>query len=171
MFIQKENKQIYFQHICRQGQLYLIFTNFLFFIFGCALLSFGMMAIQLKISIAILIPINILKSMNKCLFCKCVCTIILYICIVINILGIILIFSSLIGLLGSFYREKKSIHFLCTAVVVIAFAYQVSIAVIVYKQAAHTTSWISQTWAEASSDYRLYAQTKVIALCYSVSFS
>ncbi|KAG1474355.1 hypothetical protein G6F56_000405 [Rhizopus delemar] len=65
-----------------------------------------MMSIHLKISIAILIPNNILQT------------------------------------------------------IIIAFVYQVSIGVIVYNQAAHTTSWISQTWAEASSEYRLYAQTK-----------
>ena len=44
--------------------MYLVFTNFLIFIFGCALLSFGMMAIHLKISVAMLIPINVLKSMT-----------------------------------------------------------------------------------------------------------
>lgn len=34
----------------------------------------------------------------------------------------------------------------------------------VYNQAAHTTSWLSEAWAESSVDYRLYAQTKVAFL-------
>ncbi|CEG76889.1 hypothetical protein RMATCC62417_11720 [Rhizopus microsporus] len=100
------------------------------------------MAIHLKISVAMLIPINILKM--------------------ISILGIILVFTSLIGLLGSFYRERRSLHILCTTTVIIAFLYQVSIAIMVYNQAAHTTSWLSEAWAESSVDYRLYAQTKVV---------
>ncbi|RCH97914.1 hypothetical protein CU097_014353 [Rhizopus azygosporus] len=100
-----------------------------------------MMAIHLKISVAMLIPINILKM--------------------ISILGIILVFTSLIGLLGSFYRERRSLHILCTTTVIIAFLYQISIAIMVYNQAAHTTSWLSEAWAESSVDYRLYAQTKL----------
>lgn len=143
--------------------MYLVFTNFLFFIFGCALLSFGMMAIHLKISVAMLIPINILKSMTFTLHFILLFT--LY--VVISILGIILVFTSLIGLLGSFYRERRSLHILCTTTVIIAFLYQVSIAIMVYNQAAHTTSWLSEAWAESSVDYRLYAQTKVV---FFVSF-
>ncbi|KAG1138217.1 hypothetical protein G6F37_010601 [Rhizopus arrhizus] len=98
------------------------------------------MAIKLKITSALLIPINILKMMS--------------------ILGIMLIFASLIGLLSSFHTERRSIHVLRTTTIAITFLYHVSIAVIVYIQAVHTTSWLSQTWAEATTEYRLYAQTK-----------
>ncbi|CAO3680770.1 unnamed protein product [Rhizopus stolonifer] len=139
----------------KQSQLYLIFTNFLFFILGCAVVSFGTMAIELKISNAVLIPVNILKSIEIITDMS-----ILTYYLVISLLGIMLIFTSLIGLLASFCRERKSIHILCTTTVVIAFMYQVSIAAIVYIQAANTSSWLSQTWAEASIDYRSYAQTK-----------
>lgn len=80
----------------------------------------------------------------------------------ITILGLILIFTSLIGILGGFYREKKAIHILYTTLVLVAFIYQVSIAVIVYDQAAHTTTWLSDTWNDSSRDYKLFAQKKVL---------
>ncbi|KAI8087404.1 hypothetical protein BDF21DRAFT_414319 [Thamnidium elegans] len=99
-----------------------------------------MMATQVKFNNAILIPVNILKM--------------------ITILGLILIFTSLIGILGGFYREKKAIHILYTTLVLVAFVYQVSIAVIVYDQAAHTSTWLSDTWNDSSRDYKLFAQKK-----------
>ncbi|KAI9264468.1 hypothetical protein BY458DRAFT_477061 [Sporodiniella umbellata] len=71
-----------------------------------------------------------------------------------------LIFTSLIGLLGSFYKQRKSIHILYTTTVVITFIYQLSIAIIVHVQAINSTSWVGQTWTESSNEYRLYAQTK-----------
>jgi hypothetical protein len=52
------------------------------------------------------------------------------------------------------------IHILYTTLVIVAFIYQISIAVIVYDQAAHTTSWLSDTWNNSSREYKLYAQTK-----------
>lgn len=145
--------------------MYLICANFLFFICGCALLSFGTMAIKLKITSALLIPINILKS-KKEEKCKFINKTFFNHSLVMSILGIMLIFASLIGLLSSFHTERRSIHVLRTTTIAITFLYHVSIAVIVYIQAVHTTSWLSQTWAEATTEYRLYAQTKVITFLY-----
>jgi uncharacterized membrane protein YeiB len=85
---------------------------------------------------------------------------------VITILGIILVFTALIGILGSFYRERKKLHVLYTSFVLIAFFYQVSIAVLVYEQAAHASSWLSETWNEASNTYKVYAETKVYNKMY-----
>lgn len=79
----------------------------------------------------------------------------------ITILGIILVFTSLVGILGSFYREKRSIHILYTTLVLVALIYQISIAVIVYDQAAHTEVWLNETWNESTKQYKLYAQKKV----------
>jgi hypothetical protein len=79
---------------------------------------------------------------------------------VITILGIILIFTSLVGILGGYYRERKMIHILYLTLVIVAFIYQISIAVIVYDQAAHTTNWLSETWNHSSREYKLYAQKK-----------
>lgn len=144
--------------------MYFICANFLFFICGCALLSFGTMAIKLKITNALLIPINILKSKEE--RCKFISKTFFNHSLVMSILGIMLVFASLIGLLSSFHTERRSIHVLCTTTIAITFLYHVSIAVIVYIQAVHTTSWLSQTWAEATTEYRLYAQTKVITFLY-----
>lgn len=80
----------------------------------------------------------------------------------ITILGIILIFTSLIGILGSFYRERRAIHILYTTLVLVALIYQISIAVIVYDQAAHTEMWLGDAWNESTKQYKLFAQTKVI---------
>ncbi|KAI7888080.1 Tetraspanin family-domain-containing protein [Mucor mucedo] len=124
----------------KQSQVYLILTNLLFFICGCGLLAFGMMATQAKFNDAILIPINILKM--------------------ITILGLILIFTSLVGILGGFYRERRAIHLLYTTLVLVAFIYQISIAVIVYDQAAHIPNWLSDTWNDSSREYKLFAQKK-----------
>lgn len=79
----------------------------------------------------------------------------------ITILGIMLIFTSLIGILGSFYRERRAIHILYTTLVLVAFIYQISIAVIVYDQAAHTEMWLGDAWNESTKQYKLFAQTKV----------
>ncbi|KAI7898825.1 Tetraspanin family-domain-containing protein [Cokeromyces recurvatus] len=99
-----------------------------------------MMATQSKIQDSILYPTNILKM--------------------ITILGLILVFTSLIGILGGYYREKKAIHILYTTCVIFAFIYQISIAAIVYDQTAHISNWLSDTWNESTKDYKLYAQNK-----------
>ncbi|CEP18650.1 hypothetical protein [Parasitella parasitica] len=74
----------------------------------------------MKITDSILFPVNILKM--------------------VTILGLILVFTSL--------------------VVVIAFVYQISIAVIVYDDAAHISNWMSNAWNNSTKDYKLYAQRK-----------
>ncbi|OAC97989.1 hypothetical protein MUCCIDRAFT_168133 [Mucor lusitanicus CBS 277.49] len=124
----------------KQSSIYLVLTNILFFLCGCILLAFGMMATQMKITDSILFPVNILKM--------------------VTILGLILVFTSLVGILGGYYRERRKIHVLYTTLVVVAFIYQISVAVIVYDQAAHTSSWMSDTWNNSTKDYRLYAQKK-----------
>ncbi|KAI9486622.1 MAG: hypothetical protein EXX96DRAFT_534860 [Benjaminiella poitrasii] len=94
-----------------------------------------MMATQFKMKDSILYPTNISKSL-------------------------ILVFTSLIGILGGYYREKKAIHILYTTLIIIAFIYQISIAAIVYDQAAHTSNWLSDSWNESTKEYKLYAQNK-----------
>ena len=79
----------------------------------------------------------------------------------VNILGLIICFTAVIGLIGAFYQERQAIHILYTTIVIIALIYQISIAVIVYEQAAHTTQWLSQTWSEATQEYRTFAENKV----------
>ncbi|OBZ85922.1 hypothetical protein A0J61_06033 [Choanephora cucurbitarum] len=44
--------------------------------------------------------------------------------------------------------------------VIAAFIYQISIAVIVYDQAAHISNWLSIVWSSSTREYRLYAQDK-----------
>lgn len=80
----------------------------------------------------------------------------------INILGIILVFSAVIGFIGAICIDRQAIHVLYTTIILIDFIYQIATAVIVYDQAAHTSSWLSQTWSDASQEYRLYAQFKVV---------
>ncbi|KAI8989274.1 Tetraspanin/Peripherin [Pilobolus umbonatus] len=128
--------------LCCQKQTkgYLIISNVLFLLVGCGMLIYGMMGTQLKFDDAVLLPINILRM--------------------INILGIILIFTSLIGILGAFYRERKAIHILYTTLVIIAFIYQLSIGVIVYEQTAHSSRWLNEIWIESTKAYRIFAQSK-----------
>ena len=99
-----------------------------------------MMATQMKITDSILFPVNILK--------------------LITILGLILIFTSLVGILGGYYRERRKIHILYITLVIAAFIYQISVAVIVYDQAAHASNWMSDTWNNSTKGYKLYAQKK-----------
>ncbi|KAI7866421.1 Tetraspanin family-domain-containing protein [Spinellus fusiger] len=119
---------------------YIFTTNFLSACFGCGLIAFGMMGSQHKFDGAFLFPMNILKM--------------------INILGIIILFAAAVGTFGAFYRHRQTLHVLYTTIVLIAFVYQVATAGIVYDQAAHTETWLGQTWSDASREYRLYAQDK-----------
>lgn len=89
----------------------------------------------------------------------------------ITILGLILVFTSLVGILGGFYRERRAIHILYTTLVLVAFIYQISIAVIVYDQAAHIPNWLSDTWNDSSREYKLFAQKKVYFLYIICSYS
>lgn len=117
-----------------------------------------MMATQMKITDSILFPVNILKCRFLCIFyANCILNQYL---LVITILGLILIFTSLVGILGGYYRERRKIHILYTTLVVAAFIYQISVAVIVYDQAAHTSNWMSDSWNSSTKDYKLYAQKK-----------
>lgn len=52
------------------------------------------------------------------------------------------------------------IHILYATLVIVAFVYQISIAVIVYVESAHITDWLSNTWNTSPRYYKLYAQTK-----------
>lgn len=81
--------------------------------------------------------------------------------IVVNILGIMICFTAVIGIIGGFFPERQAIHILYTVVVLITLVYQIVVAVIVYDQAAHTRSWLHHAWAEATQEYRYYAQEKV----------
>ncbi|KAL0088708.1 hypothetical protein J3Q64DRAFT_1637079 [Phycomyces blakesleeanus] len=99
------------------------------------------MGIQHRFDGSLLFPVNILKM--------------------INILGIILVFAAAIGIFGAFYPNRQTLHILYTTIVLIAFIYQLATAAIVYDQAVHIESWLSQVWADSSRDYRLYAQHKV----------
>ncbi|KAG2219762.1 hypothetical protein INT45_008593 [Circinella minor] len=114
------------------------------------MIAFSMMSTQHKIQGSILFPVNILKM--------------------VNILGLIICFTAVIGLIGAFYQERQAIHILYTTIVIIALIYQISIAVIVYEQAAHTTQWLSQTWSEATQEYRTFAENKVYihTRCFSL---
>ncbi|KAI9310738.1 Tetraspanin family-domain-containing protein [Dichotomocladium elegans] len=103
-------------------------------------MAFGVLGAEQRLEISVLLPINILKM--------------------ISILGIIICFTAVIGLIGAFFRDRRALYILYTVIVLIALTYQMTTAVIVYDQAAHTSSWMSQTWAEASFDYRAYAQNK-----------
>ncbi|CAO3588188.1 unnamed protein product [Absidia cylindrospora] len=78
----------------------------------------------------------------------------------INILGVILLFTAVIGIIGAFYRERKTIHIIYLVVVIIAFVFQIITAIVVYQLAANSKMWLSKTWAEASKEYREYAQEK-----------
>ncbi|CDS06105.1 hypothetical protein LRAMOSA08633 [Lichtheimia ramosa] len=124
----------------RLSRCYILVTNTLFAIFGAALIAFGVLGAQHRIESSILIPVNILKM--------------------INILGIMICFTAVIGILGGFFPERQAIHILYTVVVLITLIYQIVVAVIVYDQAAHTQSWLHHAWAEATQEYRYYAQEK-----------
>ncbi|KAI9244828.1 Tetraspanin/Peripherin, partial [Phascolomyces articulosus] len=90
--------------------------------------------------------------------------------IVVNILGLIICFTAVIGLIGAFCQERQAIHILYTTIVVIALIYQISVAVIVYDQAAHTTQWLSQTWSEATQEYRTFAENKFSCCGFSHAY-
>ncbi|KAI8377286.1 hypothetical protein BD560DRAFT_325736 [Blakeslea trispora] len=98
------------------------------------------MLAELKLTDSVLYPSNILKMLS--------------------ILGLILIFIALIGILGSFYKDRRTIHILYLTMVIAAFIYQISIGAIVYDQTAHTANWLSSTWSSSTREYRLYAQDK-----------
>ncbi|KAI8072165.1 uncharacterized protein B0P05DRAFT_549150 [Gilbertella persicaria] len=98
------------------------------------------MATQFKLTDSILYPVNVLKMLS--------------------ILGLILIFIALIGILGGFYKDRKMIHVLYLTLVVVALIYQISIAVIVYDQAAHVPNWLNEGWTTSTQDYKLYAQKR-----------
>ncbi|KAI8137825.1 Tetraspanin family-domain-containing protein [Fennellomyces sp. T-0311] len=134
----------------RLSKCYLVVTNVLFACFGAALIAFGMLSTQHKLQTSILFPINILKM--------------------INILGLIICFTAVIGLVGAFCQDRQAIHILYTTIVLIALVYQISVAVVVYDQAAHTSTWLSQTWAEASPDYRSFAEKKFSCCGFSHAY-
>lgn len=124
-------------------------------------MAFGVLGAQQRIEASILFPVNILKSECRLSSVSTPARGILISSAVLNILGIIIVFTAIIGIIGAFCRERQALHILYTTIVVIALIYQVSTSVIVYDQAAHTPTWLSQTWAEATQEYRSYAQTKV----------
>lgn len=78
-----------------------------------------------------------------------------------------LIFTSLIGILGGYYRNRKMLHVLYLILVIITFIYQISVAVIIFDEANHISNWLSDTWNNSSTDYRLYAQKKFNCCGYS----
>lgn len=80
--------------------------------------------------------------------------------LVISILGLILIFTSLIGILGGYCRNRRMIHVLYLIFVIIAFIYQISVAVIIFDEANHISNWLSDTWNNSPIEYKLYAQKK-----------
>ncbi|KAI9303967.1 Tetraspanin family-domain-containing protein [Cunninghamella echinulata] len=124
----------------RLNKCYLITVNFLFACFGCGLIAFGVMGIQQKFEGAILYPANILKM--------------------INILGVLILFTAVIGTISAFYRDNKMIHVIYSVVVLIAFAFQVITAVCIYQLAANSKPLLSFTWNESLRNYREYAQNK-----------
>ncbi|KAI8339180.1 Tetraspanin/Peripherin, partial [Chlamydoabsidia padenii] len=80
--------------------------------------------------------------------------------LVINILGVVILFAAVIGTIGAFYREKKTIHIIYLVVVIIAFVFQVVTAIVVYQLTANTKIWLSKIWSEETKEYREYAQNK-----------
>ncbi|KAI8391094.1 uncharacterized protein BYT42DRAFT_555560 [Radiomyces spectabilis] len=131
----------------RLSKGYVITTNLLFACFGFGLMIFGVMGFQHRFDGSVLFPVNILKM--------------------INILGIIITFTAIIGIIGAFLRGRQTIHILYTAIVLIAFVYQISIAVIVYDQTAHMGTWLSHIWYESPTEYRAYAQDKLSCCGFS----
>jgi ABC-type Fe3+-siderophore transport system permease subunit len=85
---------------------------------------------------------------------------------VINILGVVILFAAVIGTIGAFYRERKTIHIIYLVVVLIAFVFQIITAVVVYQLTANARIWLSKIWSEETKEYREYAQTKVIVLLH-----
>ncbi|SAM06158.1 hypothetical protein [Absidia glauca] len=79
---------------------------------------------------------------------------------VINILGVVILFAAVIGTIGAFYRERKTIHIIYLVVVLIAFVFQIITAVVVYQLTANARIWLSKIWSEETKEYREYAQTK-----------
>ncbi|CAO3642328.1 unnamed protein product [Cunninghamella blakesleeana] len=124
----------------RLNKCYLITVNFLFACFGCGLIAFGVMGIQQKFDGAILYPSNILKM--------------------INILGVLILFTAIIGTIAAFYRDQKTIHVIYSVVVLIALAFQIITAICIYQLAANSKPLLSFTWNESLKTYREYAQDK-----------
>ncbi|KAG0173211.1 hypothetical protein DFQ30_008600 [Apophysomyces sp. BC1015] len=110
-------------------------------------MAFGIMGSHNYVDGSILLPINVLKM--------------------ISILGIILLFAAIIGIIGAFFTQRQCIHIVYTVIVLIAFVYQISTAVIVYDQAAHTESWLSVVWAKSTTEYRAYAEEKFTCCGFS----
>ncbi|KAI8097488.1 Tetraspanin family-domain-containing protein [Halteromyces radiatus] len=133
----------------RLSKWYIITVNFLIACFGCGLMAFGLMSSQLKFNDAILFPVNIIKM--------------------INILGVLILFTAVIGTIGAFYRERKTIHIIYLVIAIIAFGFQMITAVVIYQLTANAKTWLSVTWAEATKDYREYAQNKFSCCGYANS--
>lgn len=145
----------------RLSRGYLIVTNCLFACFGCALMVFGTLGAQQRLGSSILFPINVLKSEYQFLLMHLPILAAEHSGVVINILGIILVFSAVTGFVGAICIDRQAIHILYTTIILIVFIYQIATALIVYDQAVHTSTWLSQTWSDASQEYRYYAQSKV----------
>lgn len=81
--------------------------------------------------------------------------------LVINILGVLILFTAIIGTISAFYRDQKTIHVIYSVVVLIALAFQIITAICIYQLAANSKPLLSFTWNESLKTYREYAQNKV----------
>ncbi|KAI8991343.1 hypothetical protein BDF20DRAFT_36728 [Mycotypha africana] len=115
----------------KHSLLHLLLIDLIFFVCACCLLVLSLLAIENRIPNCILFPINIFKMLT--------------------ILGLLLLFNSLIGIVYTYFfnknnkkTEARRLRILYISVICITFIYQLSIGILIYDEASthNISNWL-----------------------------
>ncbi|KAI9484842.1 Tetraspanin family-domain-containing protein [Zychaea mexicana] len=121
----------------RLSKWYMITTNLLFACLGIAYIAFGVIGNKDGFKGASLFPESIFKQ--------------------VAILGAIVIFASILGMVGTFVK-RKWILLIYMLIVVVALVYQVVIGIKIYQKGADSPGYVAPLWSQAKESYRASLQ-------------
>ncbi|KAG2176550.1 hypothetical protein INT44_007213 [Umbelopsis vinacea] len=123
----------------RLSKIYMVTTNSLFAALGLSFLIFGLLGYTNRFHGAIIIPDNIFQ--------------------LIIVLAIIILVTSILGLISA-YSRRRCVIYIYMVIVAVALILQVVVGVLVYQKGANYINYINTLWTSSSNADRLALQNE-----------